>query len=196
MLSPEAKLANGLGGSMTKKAAQNRKNKPKGGGYGSLYDASTPHVQTWKCRHYHKPVTLPDGKIVQASSFTTQVGRRQTAPDYGLYLDRIWMPVEHWRAEFIAWPDFHAPTNAVVAADAVIEAWERIDQGWLIETGCVGGHGRTGTVLAAWTILSGIRNSAEAVHYVWDNYCTEAVESKSQMAWLRWFVEYAAEQGV
>lgn len=205
-ISNEQKVANGLGGDKARKAAEKKDKKqkslldtldsqwlPQGGGYGGAYNTAAPH-QVWKCRHYHRQVPLPDGSMVQASSFTTKLTRRQTAPDFALYCDRIWMPVEHWRAEFIAWPDFGAPLNAMVAADAIIEAWERIDRGWLIETGCVGGHGRTGTVLAAWTILAGIHDVDNAMKWVWDHYCTEAIESKAQMAWLDWFIGYADEQ--
>lgn len=164
--------------------------KPLGGGYGSLYisDADTKGKPVkWKCRHYHKEFVLPNGLVMQASSMTGTLKRRHKEPDFGLYLDSGWLSLAEWRAEFIRWPDFGTPTHAEAAVEAIIEAYQRITEGWLVETGCIGGHGRTGTVLACMVVMAGETDPEAAMRYVWKNYCHEAIESKAQMDFVRWF---------
>lgn len=51
-----------------------------------------------------------------------------------------------------------------------------------IHVGCVGGHGRTGTVLTA--IVAELLGKKDAIQYVRKHYCEKAVESKSQIAFL------------
>lgn len=162
---------------------------PAGGGYGSVYaGASTKAVpEAWKCRHYHKEYTLPNGLIMQASSMTGTVKRRHKTPQFGLYLDSGWLSLADWRTEFIYWPDYGVPRNPRVAAEAITEAYTRITEGWLVETGCIGGHGRTGTVLACMNVLAGETDPEAAMRYVWKRYCKEAIESKAQMEFVRWF---------
>jgi len=51
-----------------------------------------------------------------------------------------------------------------------------------IHIGCIGGHGRTGFVLAAlYFTLTGDKN---AIEYVRTNYCKKAVESQAQVDYL------------
>ena len=51
-----------------------------------------------------------------------------------------------------------------------------------IHIGCIGGHGRTGLVLAA--LVRELMNLEDAVTYVRENYCKKAVESQQQIDWL------------
>lgn len=51
-----------------------------------------------------------------------------------------------------------------------------------IHLGCIGGHGRTGTVLAALTKV--MLGEVDAITYVRDNYCKKAVESEAQVDFL------------
>lgn len=161
--------------------------KPVGGGYGSLYVTGEGKPVAWKCRHYHKEFVLPNGLVMQASSMTGVVKRRHKAPDFGLYLDAGWLSLAEWRSEFIRWPDYGTPKHAEAAVEAIIEAYQRITEGWLVETGCIGGHGRTGTVLACMVVMAGETDPEAAMRYVWKNYCHEAIESKAQMDFVRWF---------
>lgn len=52
-----------------------------------------------------------------------------------------------------------------------------------VEVGCLGGHGRTGTALACLAVLSGHR-ADEAVAWVRSSYCTMAVETAEQEAFV------------
>ena len=50
---------------------------------------------------------------------------------------------------------------------------------------CIGGHGRTGTVLAVWAGLNGIENPIE---YVRKHYCECAVETEEQEEFVKYYL--------
>lgn len=52
----------------------------------------------------------------------------------------------------------------------------------LVHIGCIGGHGRTGTVLAA--LVKHMTGEVDAITYVRNNYCVKAVESATQVKFL------------
>lgn len=58
----------------------------------------------------------------------------------------------------------------------------QLSAGKLIHIGCIGGHGRTGLVLAA--LVKEVTGNADAITYVRDNYCAKAVESPTQVQFL------------
>lgn len=132
-------------------------------------------------------VRFPDGTHVRASSISD---RRVDDPErtFGLYLDAQWQPT--WPATVVDWEDFGLPTDRELAAQQIAEAFGRAQQGGLVEVGCLGGRGRTGTVLACMAVLAGVP-SAEAVAWVRAAYRREAVETADQEAWVRWFAEWA-----
>jgi len=51
---------------------------------------------------------------------------------------------------------------------------------------CIGGHGRTGTVLAVWAGLNGIKNP---IRYVRERYCECAVETEEQEGFVKYYLE-------
>ena len=134
-------------------------------------------------------VAFPDGSRVRAVSLAD---RRADDPEraYGLYLDERWAPT--WRADVIAWPDFGLPAEPEVAASQITDAFLRARRGELVEVGCLGGSGRTGTVLACMAVLAGV-SPAEAVPWVRAAYRQEAVETDEQKAWVQWFAGRAAD---
>jgi hypothetical protein len=128
-------------------------------------------------------VRFPDGSRVRASSI---FDRRVDDPErsFGLYLDARWQP--SWPADLIEWRDFGLPKDAESAARKIEAAFVRARRGELVEIGCLGGSGRTGTVLACMAVLAGVP-PAEAVAWVRDAYKAEAVETAEQEDWVRWF---------
>ena len=56
----------------------------------------------------------------------------------------------------------------------------------MVEIGCLGGHGRTGTALACLAVLAGTP-AAEAVAWVRGAYCPKAVETDAQRAFVESF---------
>lgn len=135
-------------------------------------------------------VTFPDGSRVRASSISD---RRVDDPErsFGLYLNPRWQP--SWPADLIEWRDFGLPEDAELAAQKIEAAFLRARRGQLVEIGCFGGSGRTGTVLACMAVLAGVP-PGEAVAWVRHTYRAEAVETVEQEEWVRWFVGRAFGQ--
>lgn len=136
-------------------------------------------------RHTATQVTLPDeaGTIVTATSVCNQYDR--PTPDFGLYLDKSWKP--DGMAIMLPWLDFGLPAVSYGFADyAIEEAYSWAQCGALVEVGCIGGHGRTGTVLACMALLADPTMTAkDAIWYIRGAYCQHAIETNDQ----EWYVE-------
>ena len=131
-------------------------------------------------------VTFPDGTLVRAHGIAardTDDGWRT----FGLYCDAAWQP--DWPAVTVDWPDFGLPTEPETAARQIVDAFERAGRGERVEIGCLGGIGRTGTVLACMSVIAGI-SGTDAVRWVRQNYRPEAVETAAQANWVTWFAEW------
>lgn len=140
------------------------------------------------CRHNMTEVRLPDGTVVHCSASTDCRGR-VNRPDYAVYLYGGWSASSV--ATFIPWEDYGTPFVPWRAAREVVEEfYRRALAGQRVEVGCMGGHGRTGTFLAAVVMLADPNMTAKgAVAWVRSNYCTKAVEDASQEYWLKWFAD-------
>jgi hypothetical protein len=129
--------------------------------------------------HVHRSlVVLPDGTEITAVSFdgADPYGREQP-PDFGLYLDPRWQPP--WTHDHLDWPDFGVPDDAARVVAALRSVLDRARAGQRVEVGCLGGHGRTGTVLGCLAVLTG-HPPGEAVAWVRARYCADAVETAEQ----------------
>jgi protein-tyrosine phosphatase len=135
-------------------------------------------------RHVHRDVVeLPDGTAVIAVSFADDPYARKTAPAFGLYLDARWDPP--WPHEHLAWPDFGLPDRDELGA-ALPRLLARARRGDVVEIGCHGGHGRTGSALACLAVLTGVPADS-AVDWVRAHYCPKAVETDEQRAFVESF---------
>lgn len=135
-------------------------------------------------------VQFPDGVVVDAVSLRERKLEKSDR-DFGLYMDPAWAPT--WPAELIDWEDFGLPTEPAVAVEQIRAAYRRAEGGERVEVGCIGGLGRTGTVLACMAILAGVRPS-EAVAWVRTSYRPKAVETPEQEAWVEAFAETLASR--
>jgi hypothetical protein len=133
----------------------------------------------WPAPHIHRSaVRLPDGTEVIAVSYDqNDPYRRDRAPDFGLYLDRRWVPP--WPHAHLEWPDLGLPAEPETIVPGLHDLLHRARNGQCVEIGCLGGHGRTGTALAWLAILTG-EPSESAVSWVRANYCPLAVETQEQ----------------
>jgi hypothetical protein len=128
-------------------------------------------------------VRFPDGTIVSASSLATRVEVDENR-DFGLYMDSAWAPT--WDADLIDWPDFGLPADPIGAAAQIVSAFDRAKAGDRVEVGCLGGLGRTGTVLACMAILAGVPPD-EAVAWIRAHYDPQAIETPEQETWAARF---------
>lgn len=134
-------------------------------------------------RHVHRTrVTFADGTAITAVSFLgDDPYARQVAPAFGLYLDERWKPP--WPYEHVDWPDFGVPADASLLSASLRALLDRARAGGVVEIGCLGGHGRTGTALAFLAVLTGTPPD-DAVEWVRTNYCAKAVETDAQAAFV------------
>ena len=130
-------------------------------------------------------VIFPDGTRVRASPLADR-DEHSAGRDFGLYMDPRWNRT--WPAEIIDWPDFGLPPDGARAASQIRAAFSRAKDGQLVEVGCLGGLGRTGTVLACMAVLAGVE-TPDAVSWVRENYHSSAVETPEQDSWVVWFAE-------
>jgi hypothetical protein len=135
-------------------------------------------------------LTFPDGTCLRACGILER-RKDDDQRDFGLYMDERWQPM--WPAEMIEWPDLGVPSAPAEAAAQIQNAFARARSGERVEVGCLGGQGRTGTVLACMAVLAGVA-APEAVAWVRTNYSPTAVETPEQEAWVFWFAAQAGEQ--
>jgi protein-tyrosine phosphatase len=148
------------------------------------------------CKHVMQPVEFKWGNesvTVYATAGRSNYDRKGNVPDFGLYLDSIWAKAPA-RNEFINWPDFKTPAKPELAAIQIVDAFIRACKGERVEVGCIGAHGRTGTVLACMGVLAG-QQPEDAIDYIRSSYCHHAVETKDQELWVQWFHDYFFKEG-
>jgi hypothetical protein len=156
--------------------------KGKGGGTQATYT---------KCRHYHVPINVAEDVIIYPSSMNNNPRTEDTHinPDFGLYADTGWKPA--WRNEFIVFPDYSIPSFDI-AIEQITWAVEYAAEGAVVEIGCIGGHGRTGVILACMKVWGSHRDdkpisAVDAVKWVRSNYCSHAIETKEQEWWVNYY---------
>lgn len=78
--------------------------------------------------------------------------------------------------------DMTAPKDLEQFKKLVAWSAEQILAGKKLYAGCIGGHGRTGTFLAA--LVTYMTGEEDSITYVRKNYCQKAVETSSQVEFL------------
>lgn len=101
-----------------------------------------------------------------------------TRTTYGSY------PWNNTRVEiYFPIKDMHAPDDPKEFHRMIEWLADQIRAGKKVHIGCIGGHGRTGTVLSA--LVAHMTGNEDATEYVRKNYCTKAVESDEQIRFLK-----------
>jgi Protein-tyrosine phosphatase len=127
-------------------------------------------------------VVLPDRSRVLAQGRLDLVPTdRPRTPDFAFYLDERWRddPAVTWPFQLIDWEDFGVPADEPAAFRAIVDAHRRAKSGQMVEIGCYGGIGRTGTVLSCLAVLAGVPATG-AVDWVRDHYHPQAVDTPEQ----------------
>ncbi|MFB9925629.1 protein tyrosine phosphatase [Amycolatopsis halotolerans] len=137
-------------------------------------------------------LVLPDGAVVRARG----LGKPKPEgpePEFGLYLGSRRMRAKYdpslgWERRWVLWPDFLLPRDREGARREILGLHERAVAGEAVEVACLGGVGRSGTVLACLVTIGGA-GADEAVAWVRENHHARAVETPWQRRWVRWFAE-------
>lgn len=137
----------------------------------------------WSAAH-DRVFALPSGTLIRGRGLRAhpEIG---PDPDFGLYL--LTAPVQGvpWAHEWVDWIDFGLPVEPGVADRAIRAVWERAKT-QRVEVACLGGLGRTGTVLACLATLDGLKPAA-AIEYVRSAYDPGAVETAEQARYVSQF---------
>lgn len=155
----------------------------------SVFDTakSPPLPPKPKCYESHPPYEIAPGLIIYGSS-----GILPMVEGCDVYVSFDTARIPGWRS--YPWqPDFQdfiykitdrqAPSNIGSFKKLLEFLAERLHAGKKVHIGCIGGHGRTGLVLAALrTHLTG--DTASAAH-VRANYCSKAIETQEQIDFLK-----------
>lgn len=141
-----------------------------------------------QCFYTHPPLPLGDGFEVYGGSASTPVvkdAQIYVALDGFSHLKGQIDPWEPGASVNVAFriDDSYAPKASEVPRFKKMIAWlaGQIKEGKKVHAGCMGGHGRTGLVLAA---LAATFGHKDAIQYVREHYCTKAVESQEQVDFL------------
>lgn len=170
---------------------------------------STVKSYNWyTCEHWQVPFELEQQLTILASgsrdrpTINEEYRNPSLRPDIGFYLDSTWnrgtnimttpgMTVPWLRRSqtqvvMYPWTDFDEP-DSIRQFGRVIE-WllDMMRVGKVVETGCLGGHGRTGTLLACLLVAQGM-DAWDAILRVRDKYCFQAVESWKQEEFIEEF---------
>jgi len=169
------------------------------------------------CTHDNDQFKLDNGLTIGASATRDAKVETRENIDVGVYLDQGWMkyggakrfavtsqPIdlpwlvlpeedpkaEHVKRILLAWPDMGVPDPAFKDQFIGCVKWmlEQMAAGVKMETGCMGGHGRTGTMLACLLVAQGVF-PGQAIKRVRADHCSHAVESEKQVEFVAAFYE-------
>lgn len=137
-----------------------------------------------QCYHTHPVLLLGGGKLIGGSCISpvTEDADVYIGLDMGMRVVRSYP----WETNIVqvAFPinDMQAPKDAAQFKKLVEWTCNQLQQGKTVHAGCIGGHGRTGTLFAAiFNVLNGDKDATTTVRKL---YCKKAVESSVQIDFL------------
>ena len=170
-------------------------------------NTGTTYVSKPSCKHFMDEFKLEEGLVIYASADTDAPANwkreKEDVPDLGVYLYSGWLRdelsttpglevpwgyKESWPMAHLEWMDYNVPDPKEWGLSAAKWVIEQIESGKRVETGCMGGHGRTGTFLACILAVQGIK-PGEAIKRVRETYCKEAIENSKQADYVKWVYE-------
>ena len=144
-----------------------------------------PEKKTASCYHSHPPLKLPGSELViyggSCISPAVKDADVYIGFDAGMTFTRRQYPWNDGAEVFFKISDMSAPSDAEEFKKLVAWTVGQLEEGKKVHCGCIGGHGRTGTFLAA---LVSVFGEKDAIQYVRKNYCKRAVESTAQVQFL------------
>jgi hypothetical protein len=158
-------------------------------GHDKKWSGKKSHADNFKrCWEDHKPLKILNGVVLGAACGHPQKGYDiYIGLDYGMkYQNRNypWEPGAGTVVEFLySISDMCAPKSPKDFKAMIKWMAEQLEAGKKIQVGCIGGHGRTGLVLAALVAYTKVAPK-NAIQYVRKHHCKKAVESASQIKFL------------
>ena len=169
------------------------------------YTTPTPYVYsgsiyTWtRCSHVHDEVKIANGKIYASGSRATgdkikDTGEFHIPKQVSIYLDGLsWKPITGIIVDksnvdlsplarglnYVNWPDMStipAPKYTTLLHDTIT----LLNTGYIVEIGCIGAHGRTGTLIAGLIALTEGLDATASIKATRTRLCEHAIETRSQ----------------
>lgn len=140
-----------------------------------------------KCAYSHPSLKIMDGLVVVGGAAEYPLSKEHdiyvSLNGYHPLLPFPW-DEEHKEQTIITYPitDMNAPKNPESFKKMITWLIAQGKAGKSIHVGCMGGHGRTGVVLAA--MVKEAAGIEDAIEFVRKNYCAKAVESSDQVDFL------------
>lgn len=138
-----------------------------------------------RCYETHKPLSLGNGLVVYGGSCGHPVihdADVYVGLDYTMDRDTKSFPWNDRISVQFLIPDMGVPSDVAEFKKMITWLSVQLTAKKKVHIGCIGGHGRTGTVLAA--LVKEMMGIDDAITYVRENYCQKAVESESQVRFL------------
>jgi hypothetical protein len=155
----------------------------------SSYSKSSSSSKEWKkCAWSHPPYEVAPGVVIYGGSCGSPIVK--DADVYGgfdaysmeLQEDYPWSSKKGPVQFMFRISDMQPPKDPVEFKNMIVWLAEQLGEGKKVHIGCIGGHGRTGVVLAA--LRKHMTGDDDASQHVRDNYCKKAIESSSQVQFL------------
>lgn len=155
---------------------------PIGKSYGKGTGGNAGYV---RCTHRHPPLKMPGTDLVIYGGSCIDPAVKDAEVYVGFDSGMRWTERHYpWKKGdevLFKIQDMNIPDKPEEFRKLVGWVKKQLDDGRKVHCGCIGGHGRTGTFLAA---LVSEYGEPDAIKYVRDNYCEKAVESTAQVNFL------------
>lgn len=146
---------------------------------------SASHKGTYhKCAHHHPSLVIEGVGAIQGGSCYTPQGEYdvEILLCSGAKLPTTMLPWDKTQFVRLSITDRHAPSNFEQFDKLIDWTIDQMKEGRKVHVGCIGGHGRTGTFLAA--LVYKATGEEDAITWVRQHYCKKAVESLAQVNFL------------
>jgi len=139
-----------------------------------------------RCYEHHPVLKLGKGKLYGGAAGSPKV-KDEDVYEVLQSGDMNGWQSDPWEAQkvtevYYGIRDMEAPSNVARFKKLVTWVCTQLQDGKTVHIGCIGGHGRTGTVISA--IVAEMLGEKDAIQYVRTHYCKKAVESTTQVAFL------------
>jgi len=155
-------------------------------GNNSKSKAKTVYTARPRCHNTHEPLPVSKGFLIGGNCRDHD---RHKDVDWFIALDGMQQHPHYKedskpvRCSYYPITNMSVPTNPSKFHSLVQEIADALDTGLTVHVGCIGGHGRTGLVIAAVLAHMGLAPK-DVVNYVKKIYCHKAVESSQQVDFL------------
>jgi len=152
-------------------------------------EGESKHVIGKSCYESHPALKIGNGTFVGASCIHPREGHDiYIGLDWGMKRQAVtypWNPASGSQIVEVYFPisDGSVPKDVVEFQRMIEWLAGQLDLGRSLHVGCIGGHGRTGLLLAA--LFSRVHGGTNAGVWVREHYCKRAIETEAQVRFLK-----------